>query len=203
MKYKTLIFDFGGVIINIDFRLTHQAFAHLGIQDLDQKFSQHQQHGLFDKFETGRISPSEFRHAIKKELDLNLSNTDLDRAWNAMLLDIPKSRIDIIKQLKQQYQCVLLSNTNQIHYDYYRADLEKVHGYKRFNELFDKTYFSHELGLRKPDKTIYEYVLKDLSRKPEEVLFIDDTPKNIEASKALGIPSLLWQNQSLDELLNL
>lgn len=202
MKYKALIFDFGGVIINIDFKLTHQAFRVLGIEHLDQKFSQTQQSGFFDRFEKGEISSANFRKEIKQFLDSNISDLELDQAWNKMLLDIPARRIEIIKQLKTQYQCVLLSNTNQIHYDFYRKELEKVHAYEKFSDLFDKTYFSHEIGMRKPDKEIYNYVLEDLKLKPEEVLFIDDTQKNIEAANELGWHTNLWQNKVLSELLD-
>jgi putative hydrolase of the HAD superfamily len=203
VKYKTLIFDFGGVILNIDFRLTHQAFAQLGIRDLDQKFSQNQQNGFFDKFEKGEISPCDFRKNIKKELGVDISDLELDDAWNLMLLDIPKERVEVILQLKKHYKCVLLSNTNQIHYDFYRANLEKEHGYKTFNELFHQTYFSHELGMRKPDSEIFKYVLNDLNNQASEVLFIDDTLKNINAAQKLGISCVLWQDKELKELLSL
>ncbi len=201
MPYKTIIFDFGGVILNIDFGLTHSAFQRLGGGDLDKKFSQTQQSGFFDDFEKGKISPQQFRVKIKKLLDFDVSDDNLNAAWNKMLLDIPKQRVDWILKLKEKYQCVLLSNTNQIHYDFYRENLELVHGYKKFSDLFHKTYFSHKIGMRKPDANIYDYVLKELSQEPSEVLFIDDTQKNIDAAKALGWNTILWENKELDELL--
>jgi len=203
MQYKAIIFDFGGVIINIDFALTHSAFQELGVKDLDAKFSQTQQSGFFDRFEKGEISPSEFRKEMKKYLKSDISDAELDLAWNKMLLDIPKQRVEWVQQLKQKYNCVLLSNTNKIHYDYYRANLEQVYGYKNFSELFHKTFFSHEIGMRKPDANIYNYVLEDLKLKPSEVVFIDDTPQNIDAAKQLGWNCILWKNKELDELLNL
>lgn len=200
MKYKALIFDFGGVIINIDFKLTHQAFKALGIENLELKFSQTQQSGFFDKFEKGEISPEEFRKEIKFFLNSDINDSALDKAWNKMLLDIPAQRIEIIKQLKTKYPCVLLSNTNQIHYDYYREGLEREHGFKKFSDLFDKTYFSHEIGMRKPDSDIYNFVLQDLNLKPSDVLFIDDTEKNIDAANKLAWNTNLWQNKMLNEL---
>ena len=203
MKYKTIIFDFGGVILNIDFALTHSAFQNLGVKDLDAKFSQTQQSGFFDRFEKGEIAPESFRKEIKHYLSSSISDQELDAAWNKMLLDIPKQRIDWVLKLKEKYQCVLLSNTNKVHYDYYRGNLESVHGYKKFSDLFHKTYFSHEIGMRKPDANIYNYVLEDLKLKPSEVLFIDDTQKNIDAAQKLGWNCILWQNKELDELLNI
>lgn len=201
MDYKTIIFDFGGVILNIDFSLTHKAFQNLGIKDLDVKFSQSQQSGFFDKFEKGEMSPQEFREEIKLMLKSDISDKELDEAWNKMLLDIPKQRIEWILKLKKKYQCVLLSNTNQIHYDYYRYNLEKEHGYKMFSDLFDNTYFSHEIGMRKPDSEIYNFVLEDLNLDSTDVLFVDDTQKNIDAAKQLAWNCILWQNKELDELL--
>jgi len=202
LKYKALIFDFGGVIINIDFKLTHQAFKALGIEDLDQKFSQTKQSGFFDQFEKGEISPEAFRKEIKLFLKSEINDAELDMAWNKMLLDIPKKRIEIIESLKVKYPCMLLSNTNQIHYDFYRDDLEKVHGYTKFSELFDKTYFSHEIGMRKPDEDIYHYVLKDLKLEASEVLFIDDTEMNIIAANQMGWNTVLWQNKELSDLVD-
>ena len=201
MKYKAIIFDFGGVIINIDFSLTHQAFVDLGIDNLDVAFSQTKQSGFFDSFEKGELSPEQFRTEIKQYLPVSISNADLDLAWNKMLLDIPQQRINWILELKKKYQCVLLSNTNPIHYDFYRANLEKVYGYRKFSDLFDKTYFSHEIGMRKPDANIYKYVLGDLELKPSEILFIDDTEKNIEAAQTMGWNCILWKNKELNELL--
>lgn len=202
MKYKAIIFDFGGVIINIDFTLTYEAFSKLGIQNLEEKFAQSQQSDLFDKFEKGELSSQSFRESIRKMLGSDISDAKLDKAWNKMLLDIPKQRIEIIKQLKEKYQCVLLSNTNKIHYDFYRLEFEAVYGYEKFSDLFHNTYFSHEIGMRKPDKEIYDYVLKDLNLKPEEVLFIDDTQQNIVAAKALNWNTILWGDEHhLNELL--
>ena len=201
MAYKAIIFDFGGVIINIDFVLTHAAFRELGVEDLDAKFSQTQQSGFFDRFEKGEISPESFRKEIKHYLSSDVSDKEIDAAWNKMLLDIPEQRIEWILKLKEEYHCVLLSNTNKVHYDYYRGSLESVHGYKKFSDLFHKTYFSHEIGMRKPDADIYNYVLEDLKLKPSEVLFIDDTQKNIDAAKDLGWNCILWKDKELNELI--
>jgi len=198
MKYKAIIFDFGGVLLNIDFKLTHQAFFKLGVNNLDTTFSQTQQSGFFDSFEKGEISPSQFRKEIKQYLLSDISDRELDAAWNSMLLDIPSQRIEWILQLKKKYKCILLSNTNQIHYNYYRQALEDVHGYKIFSEIFDKTYFSHEIALRKPDNSIYNYVLKDLDLDASEIVFIDDTQKNIDAANALNWNTVLWEPKTLD-----
>ncbi len=200
MKYKTLLFDFGGVIINIDFSLTYQAFADLGVADLEMKFAQHQQNAFFDKFEKGQIPPATFRDEVRKMLGRDLPDTEIDQAWNAMLLDIPQDRVALIQQLKKDYRCVLLSNTNQIHYDFYRQNFEDKFGYQKFSNLFDETFFSHQIGMRKPDAEIYGYILKELNESPEQILFIDDTFKNLEAAQKHGIQTLLWESSDLSQL---
>ncbi len=200
MKYSTLIFDFGGVIINIDFNLTYRAFEHLGVPDLERQFAQHQQNDFFDNFEKGKITPHDFREAMRKLLAQNLSDQEIDKAWNSMLLDIPQYRIDLIKELKKEYRCVLLSNTNQIHYDYYRQAFEDKFGYQKFSDVFDQTFFSHEIGMRKPDADIFNYTLESLNEKQENTLFIDDTEKNILAANALGINTLLWKDTDLSNI---
>jgi len=199
-KYNTIIFDFGGVIINIDYELTRKAFKTLDINNREVNFSQNEQSDLFDKFEKGQISPKMFRQGIKKHLNIDISDREIDMAWNKMLLDIPPERIDWILKLKEKYQCVLLSNTNAIHYDAFREEFEANYGYEKFSDLFHKTYFSHEIALRKPDANIYNYVLNDLNLKPSEVLFLDDTEKNINAAQKLGWNCILWKNKELDEL---
>lgn len=203
MNYKAIIFDFGGVIINIDFSLTHKAFQEIGVLDFEKQFSKSTQSGFFDYFEKGEMSPSDFRKEIKKYLTKNISDQELDDAWNKMLLDIPSKRIEIIEKLKKKYKCVLLSNTNKIHYDKYLSDFKRKYAYNDFENLFHQTFFSHEIGMRKPDSEIYKYVLEKLKLKPKEVLFIDDTEKNILKAKAMGWNTILWNNRELDELLEL
>jgi len=201
MQYKTIIFDFGGVILNIDYELTAKALDAISNRVGSTNFSQNEQDDFFDKFERGEISSLDFRSKLKVYLNTDISDDVLDSIWNKMLLDLPQKRIEWILRLKEKYRCVLLSNTNQIHYDAFTADLEKLYGYKKFSDLFHKTYFSHEIGMRKPETRIYNYVLNDLNIQPSELLFIDDTKKNIEAAKKLNWNCILWQNKELDELL--
>jgi len=200
-EIEWIIFDFGGVIINVDFKLTHEAFKALGIDNLDQKFTQTTQSGFFDRLEIAHASPDEFRAAIRKESNLSLSDQQIDAAWNVMLLDIPRFRIDILLELKKKYKIALLSNTNLIHYNYYRADLEKIYGYQTFDQIFDKTFFSHQIELRKPNKDIYEFVTSQVGTRTSQILFIDDTFKNIEAAQSYGWNTIFWKGFELDQLL--
>ena len=201
-KYKTLIFDFGGVIINVDFSLTEKAFALFGIENVGLDFFNDREiGGIFDLFERGLITPSVFRTEMKKRIPTTVSDNDFDKAWNALLLDMPSDNIRIIEQLKQTHTCILLSNSNQIHYDDFQKTLETKFGYKKFSDLFHKAYFSHEIALRKPYTEIYQKVTKDLNLDPSSTLFMDDLEENTKgAYNAVGWDTILWQNRHLNEL---
>ena len=114
-EIDAIIFDLGGVIINIDYPRTILAFNALHSEDQEFPYSQNQQAELFDAFEKGEIPAWEFRDGLRKTLDLDCSDADLDAAWNAMLLDIPIERIRLIEALSKQKRLFLLSNTNSIH----------------------------------------------------------------------------------------
>ena len=182
---KAIIFDLGGVILNIDYKLTIAAFEKLGVKNANSFYSKKVQDPIFDKLEAGTISPKEFLEQLQKECD-NASIELVENAWNAMLLDLPQSRLNYIKTLKNNYQIFLLSNTNAIHI---RAFKNKIGAekWKAFSSVFDKMYLSYEIGLRKPNKEAFQIILEENKLKPNEVFFVDDSPQHIEAAKSLGI----------------
>ena len=182
---KAIIFDLGGVILNIDYKLTIAEFEKLGVKNADSFYSKKVQDPIFDKLEAGAISPKEFLEQLQKECD-NASIELVENAWNAMLLDLPQSRLNYIKTLKNNYQIFLLSNTNAIHI---RAFKNKIGAekWKAFSSVFDKMYLSHEIGLRKPNKEAFQIILEENKLKPNEVFFIDDSSQHIEEAKKLGI----------------
>ena len=194
---KNIIFDLGGVILNIDYHLTSKAFQALGIANFDEIYSQAQQSDLFDLLETGKITPTNFRSQIRKITGLQLSDEQIDSAWNAMLLDLPKERIDILQAAKQQYRTFLLSNTNAIHLEAYTEELQRVHKISGLEELFEKEYFSHTLGMRKPHPETFAEVLKLQGLKAEETVFIDDSYQHLEGAKKAGI-NTLFMDRSKD-----
>lgn len=191
---KNIIFDFGGVIINIDFNLNYQAFKELGVKNLDSLFSKAKQTELFDNFEKGIISPDEFRIHAKSLLGLDITDDTFDRAWNTMLLDIPIERIDLLNRLKSKYRIFLLSNSNKIHFDKYNSDLIKTTSLKGFDDLFEKVYFSFNLGMIKPNADIFEYVLTHNNLIASETLFIDDSIQHINTAKELGLQTFHLDN---------
>jgi len=186
-KIKNIIFDFGGVIINIDHDLTAKAFMELGVTDFEEKYSQLSQTDLFNDFETGRITPEEFRKRIREHIPGKVTDSWIDKAWAAMILDIPSERIALLKEVRKKYRIFLLSNTNAIHYDIFLADLQKRYRYNNFADLFEKAYFSFQTGMRKPDLEIFEMVIKDNDLDPSETLYIDDSPQHIEGAKKAGL----------------
>ena len=193
-KIKNIIFDFGGVICNIDHLIPERKFKELGIRSFDKMYSQAKQNNLFEDFEKNLISPQKFRNNIKSFIGGNISNEQIDEAWNSMILDIPKNKIDLLLKLKHQYRIFLLSNSNIIHYKVYINDFKAKSGLENFSDLFEKAWFSFNLQMRKPVKEIYEFVLKDANLKPEETLFIDDSIQNIKPAEELGIQCIFLKN---------
>lgn len=187
MAIKNIIFDLGGVLLNIDYRLTSQAFVDLGLTNFDEHYSQMKQERIFDLLETGKISPDEFRKGLLPFLPANTSFEQIDNAWNAMLLDFPKERVSLLESTSKNYRCFLLSNTNIIHYEQYEHYLQDLFGKNPLHQHLEKVYYSHEIKLRKPDEECFQFVLNDTGIKANETLFIDDTQQHIIGAKASGI----------------
>ena len=197
---KHIIFDLGGVLLNIDYKLTEQAFIDAGIKDFHELYSQLSQSSLFDLFETGKITKEEFIAGLQKAASVPITEAQIITAWNSMLLDFPLRRLQILQQLQLHYNTFLLSNTNEIHEEAFNDILMRSHGIPNIGVFFDRVYYSHRLGLRKPDKEIFQRVLDDNSLRPEETLFIDDSPQHIEGAKALGIQTIyLAKGMTIEE----
>ncbi len=190
---KNIIFDLGGVLLNIDFQKTMDAFKKLGADNINEIFSGYSQYYFFDAFEKGLISPKEFRNEIRKFLKQNSTDEMIDEAWNAMLLDFPTERINFLLSCKNKYRTFLLSNTNAMHFPVYNKQLKEKFHINDLSDLFEKAYYSYRLGLRKPEKEIFEIVLKENNLNPEETLFIDDSPINIATADKLGIKTILLE----------
>ncbi|MEA3443377.1 MAG: HAD family phosphatase [Bacteroidota bacterium] len=192
---KNIIFDFGGVILNLNMQQCITEFEKLGLKDIATMYSVISQFDFFSKLEKGLASNQDFYNEVRKFTDKIISDREIENAWNAMINDIPAERIKMLEKLNTgpKYRTFLLSNTNAIHYDFYVGNLTKEYGYKNFSALFEKDYFSHKLGMKKPDAEIFEFVLNDSGLIPAETLFIDDSPENTKGAEALGIKSFLLQ----------
>lgn len=184
-KVKQVIFDWGGVIVDIDYHATVNAFTNLGIADFQEQFTQYKQSTLFKDFEIGKATWHQVCDFIRAKAGQGVGDEAIADAWNAMLLDTPAERIGLLKKLRTIYPIYLLSNTNQVHVDNCMGRINHVHQID-FKGLFTKVYLSHEVGLRKPTREIFEFVLDDIGVVPSETLYIDDTEEHIDTADALG-----------------
>ncbi|HTF03127.1 MAG TPA: HAD family phosphatase [Bacteroidia bacterium] len=199
---KNIIFDLGGVIINLDMNRTRDAFVALGIKDFDSIYTQAQQNNLFDNFDKGNISAADFRNELRKHIPSPVSDEQIDAAWDAMLLDVPAAKLELLNQLKGRYRLFLLSNTNEIHVKNFSAALEQHYGFSDFSPFFEKWYYSCNIGMRKPDAEIFQHVLDENNLRAEETVFIDDSIQHIHGAEACGIKTLFLEPpKTLHELL--
>lgn len=196
---KSIIFDLGAVLLNIDYQKTINEFDKLGINKASEFYSKKTQTNIFNLLECGEISVQNFLKEIQKSCNKADFN-DIIFAWNALLLDLPQERIELLKTVKQNYNIFLLSNTNSIHISEFRNQIGERR-YLEFYNMFDKVYYSHEIGFRKPNKEAFQIILNENNLNPQEVLFIDDSPQHIEGAKKLGLQTHHLQDN--EEIVNL
>ena len=184
-KIKSIIFDLGAVLLNISYQKTIEEFDKLGIKNSSTFYSKKLQTNIFNLLETGEISESDFIKEIQNHCK-EATNTQILYAWNAMILDLPPNRVELLKQLKNNFNLYLLSNTNSIHITEFENKIGSKQ-YKEFYQLFDKVYYSHKIGHRKPNAKAFQLIIEENNLIAEEILFIDDSPQHIEGAKKLGI----------------
>lgn len=197
--FKNIIFDLGGVVLDIDYNLSIKAFQKLGIPDAEKLYSKSSQIPLFDQLEKGNISEEEFYSGIRKLSGRDITDDEIRNAWNAMLIGLPENNVRMLRRLKQSYHLFLLSNTNAIHETGYVKMIEKQYGSFIFNGLFEKIYLSHQIHLRKPDPEIFRYVLRDSNLEITETCFIDDSPQHVQGARETGLAAFHMKEKSLDD----
>lgn len=201
-QIKNIIFDLGGVIINLDTNKTIQEFNKLSTKQFETIYTQLQQSPIFDKFDKGEITETDFFNEIQKALEVHIPIEKLLFAWNAMLLDFPKHRLQLLEKLKANYRLFLLSNTNETHISEFENTLFKQHGYQNLESFFETVYYSCRIGKRKPNSDIFDFVLKQNNLNPEETLFIDDSPQHIEGAIKSGIKAeFLAKDRDVQDLI--
>lgn len=186
-NYQAIIFDLGGVILNLDYHKTVESFAKLGVNDVQNLFSQKKQVDVFNQFETGQISPEEFRGFVESYSGLDLNSGEIDSAWNDMLLDLPVARFQLLQNIATQKRIFLLSNTNAIHMNWFSNYTNQLLGKNAFFDAFEVAYLSHEVKMRKPNVEIFEFVISENNLNPEKTLFIDDSEQHIIGAKKTGL----------------
>ena len=183
---KNIVFDLGGVLVDLDFKAAINGLQKAGFANVKEQLQTLHQGGIFQKFELGEMSADEFRSAIRENSTVELTDEEVDKLWNAMLLEIPREKLELILNLRGKYMVYLLSNTNSIHWDYVCKNAFNYRGF-RVNDYFEETFLSYEMHLAKPNKAIFEKVLHDANLLPEETLFIDDSEANCKAAEEVGI----------------
>jgi HAD superfamily hydrolase (TIGR01509 family) len=186
-KIKHIIFDLGEVIINVNPAAVKERMIQKGARNVDELHLKLLDDDIYYQLETGMIKPEEFRAAIRDIIDIPVADDDIDEAWNAMLLDIPRERIKFMTRLKSRYKLYLLSNTNHIHWLNYDRYFQDQFDYPSINTFFTHTWYSYLMGVRKPDPEIFRMVLEEGQFDPAEVAFIDDLKENVDAAATLGI----------------
>jgi HAD superfamily hydrolase (TIGR01509 family) len=190
---KNIIFDLGGVIINLDNQLTEDGFVSLGAKSFREYFGHGHAASFFKDYEAGKMDDREFIGALKELTGITASDAEIVRAWNALLLDFPPERIQLLKELGKRYRIFLFSNTNAMHLAALRQIYQDTFGDNGLDGHFEKAYYSHILGLRKPDPESYRQILLENGLKASETLFVDDALINIEGAKAAGLKGLFLE----------
>lgn len=191
MTIKGIIFDLGGVLIDVDYQKTIEAFQVLGATNAQAIYTQTRQKEYVDNFERGVIARNTFIELLRSDLQglrLDVTDCQIENAWNAMLIGFQRHRLEIVRKFKAQgYKVFLFPNIDAIHYDGVIEHCKKNGLLKEFTTIFDKQYFSHKVGYNKPWKQSFILLAQDIQKhynlSPSELLFIDDSEKHIFGSK--------------------
>lgn len=182
---KNILFDFGGVIVNLNRQNAINRFKEIGFEDIENYLTDFRQKGIFLQYETGEIDRENFLKEFRKLGNNNATMEEIDSAWLAFLLDIPEYKYQLLKDLRKKYNVYMLSNTNPSVAGWAHSPAFSPEG-DSVDKYFDKCYLSFELGCAKPDRKIFDLIIQDSGMIPEETLFFDDGPANIEIAKELG-----------------
>lgn len=186
-KFDSIIFDLGGVIINLDEERTIQKFSAFSLLTVGEIRERILKFDTYFDFETGKISETNFRNEVRNQFKVEATDEEVDECLNAMLLDIPIERLNLLQSLKPRFNLFLLSNTNSIHLRKFNEIIYHTASVKSIDPYFNRAYYSHLVGLRKPNQEIFEKVLEENKLNPSTTLFIDDNQANIEAADQVGI----------------
>jgi len=188
LSVTTLLFDLGNVLFDLDIPATETALNRLLGHDAHRFADWARDNRFFERFETGEIANEAFIGTILEHCTPETSATDVIHAWNAMLIGMPANRLAWLKELRVKYRVALLSNTNGLHIDWVHDYFRETHALTDYEvKYFDRVYYSHAIGARKPDREAYRFVLRDLGVTPQEVLFIDDNQDNCRGARQVGI----------------
>ena len=187
---KNIIFDLGGVILNLDNGRTEKAFTALGVKNFREYFGHGFAASFFKDYEVGRLTDRQFIDSIRQLTGLDVPDQAIIDSWNALLLDFPPERIQLIKHLRKSYRLFLFSNTNALHLAALQQIWSSTFDDGSLDDHFEKAYYSHLLGMRKPDREPFEHILLENGLKGAETLFVDDAMVNVEGAEKAGLRGL-------------
>lgn len=197
-----ILFDLGKVLLNFNNDNAKKYFIKFGIKDYDEQLKKLHAQNIFIKLEKGEVSAEQFINEISKILDGIVSDIEIQNAWNSILMNYRTESMNHLKKLKKSYRLYLLSNTNILHYEQFNSILFNQLQETSLDGYFTKAYYSHQIGMRKPDKEIFEFVLNNAGIEAERTLFIDDLPENIATAQILGFQTHLLLPEERIENLN-
>lgn len=193
---KNLLFDLGGVIMDIERENCIKAFKELGMENIGDFLGDYAQQGVFARLEEGKISEEQFRDEVRTHCPSGTTDDEIDAAFNEFLTGIPVYRLEMLLQLKEEYNVYLLSNTNKIMWNSRIAEEFRQIPGMDINSYFDGIVTSFEAHSLKPDEAIFSYAEETLGISPQETLFLDDSQSNVDAARNLGFKAAVVSPES-------
>lgn len=199
---KALIFDMGGVLVDLDIEDCKRAFrSGLGFDGIDDIIDACHQKGIYGDLEEGKLSAEEFRSIVLAGSREGAVEVDVDEAMSHILVGIDPYKVDLLKRLSEKYELYMLSNNNPICLPY-SSKMFSDAGIP-LEKIFRKSFFSYEMKALKPSEAFYKAVMKEIGRSSDELLFIDDSQKNVDGAMAAGLPAVYYEpGTDLAELLD-
>lgn len=199
-NYQNIIFDLGGVILNIDEMQTIRQFARLSNRSPEEILATMQmpEHRMvLRNYETGKINTCQFRQQLSAFAKVQVHDEQFDAAWNSILVDIPIRRIQLLQHLQKSHRLFLLSNTNDLHWRHFNQMLADTSELNDFEQLFEKTYYSFQLDCRKPDPEIYQHVINENNLDTAQTIMLDDLQENLGGAASVGIQTFKVERNKL------
>lgn len=187
---KVLLFDFGGVVVDINRDNAVQRFKKIGVEQADSILDTYKQSGIFLQLEEGILTPGEFYDALRELTGKAIPSEQIDYAWMGFFPSVNQERLDFINELRKKYRVCLLSNTNPIVMGWARSERFSQAGMP-LDAYFDKLYLSYQMGMVKPKHEIFEQILKSENITPDQIMFFDDGPANVEIASSMGFGTQL------------
>jgi glucose-1-phosphatase len=198
-----IIFDLGGVLLDLDLQKTFDAFEALGFNGFDQHFDSYSGSPFIETFEEGKMTNEAFIATVKTYCNEGTTTEQILTAWNAMLGPLQPQKVELLQQLKKQYKLFLYSNTNALHVAHLHLYYNTTFGSETFRNMFEKIYYSNELSIRKPNASGFLKIMEEQNLQAQNTLFIDDGKMHIASAKDLGLVTIQWiQNEDISKFLS-